>query len=150
MGHALHVTAAIALGALVALQPPINAAMARALGSPVLAATISITISLAFMLVVSLASGQDFGALAGVRKLPWWVVLGGIVGAIFVAGSVVLAPALGIALFFVCVVAGQMVGAALADHVGAFGTPVEPVSAMKLLGIGLVIAGAALVHNGGR
>jgi len=148
MGNALHIAAAVALGALVALQPPINAAMARTLGSPILAATISISISLGFMLVVSLASGQDFGALAKLWSVPWWVVLGGIVGAIFVAGSIVIAPVTGIALFFVCVVAGQMVGAVAADHLGAFGTPVEPVGAMKLVGIGLVIAGAALLHQG--
>jgi uncharacterized membrane protein YdcZ (DUF606 family) len=35
----------------------------------------------------------------------------------------------------------------LADQFGAFGMPVKPVSTMKLVGLGLVLAGAALAQN---
>jgi len=150
MANLLYVVAAIAIGACVAVQPPINAVMARTLGSPLLAASISIAISMALMLAVLLASGSGSGELARVGALPWWVVLGGAVGVLFVVGGVVVAPVLGIAMFFVCVVAGQVVASALADHVGAFGTAVKPIDATKLLGIALVIAGAALVRGSGR
>jgi transporter family-2 protein len=57
------------------------------------------------------------------------------------------APILGVALFFVCVVAGQLLGSTLADHFGVFGLQVKPVNMMKLLGLGLVLAGAVLVQN---
>ena len=79
--------------------------------------------------------------------MPWWVVVGGVIGAVFVAVSMVLAPAMGVALFFVCVVAGQLVASAALDHVGAFGMPVQPVSAAKLAGLALVLVGAALVQG---
>lgn len=148
MANVLYVAAAIAIGACVALQPPINAVMARTLGSPLMAASISIAISLALVLIASLAAGGASGELAQVGALPWWVVLGGAVGVLFVVGVVVVAPVLVIALFFVCVVAGQVLGSALADHVGAFGMAVKPLNATKLLGILLVIAGAALVRGG--
>jgi len=142
--------AALAIGACLSLQPPINAAMARTLGSPLLAAVVSIAISFAVVVPVWLTVGQGAGDLTQVRALPWWVVLGGVIGVVFVAGSVVVAPALGIALFFVCVVAGQLVGATAVDHLGAFGVSAKPVDAMKLVGIALVLIGAALVQRSGR
>jgi transporter family-2 protein len=102
--------AALAIGACLSLQPPINAAMARTLGSPLLAAVVSIAISLAVVIPVWLTAGQGAGDLTQLRALPWWVLLGGVIGVVFVAGSVVVAPVLGIALFFVCVVAGRYAG----------------------------------------
>lgn len=57
---------------------------------------------------------------------------------VFVAGGVIVALVLGVALFFVCVVAGQF---------GAFGMVEKPINALKLVGLGLVLAGAAMVQN---
>lgn len=147
---AVHLIAALAIGACVALQPAINAVMARTLGSPFLASVVSIAISLAVVVPVWLTVGHGAGDLGQVRMLPWWVVLGGAVGVVFVAGSVIVGPSLGLALFFVCVVAGQLVGATLVDHFGGFGVRPKPVNAMKLLGIVLVLIGAALVQRSGR
>jgi len=145
-----HLAAALAIGACVALQPAINAVMARTLGSPFLAAVVSIAISLAVVVPVWLTVGQGAGDLGQVRALPWWVLLGGAFGVVFVAGSVVVGPSLGFALFFVCVVAGQLVGATVVDHFGVFGVPPKPANALKLLGIVLVLLGAALVQRSGR
>lgn len=147
MGNMFYIAAAVTVGACLSLQPPINAVMARTLGSPLLAATISIAISLVLMVVVWLTLGKGVGDLTQIKALPWWVTIGGIVGVVFVAGGVVIAPALGVALFFVCVVAGQLLGSTLADQFGAFGMPVKPINAMKLLGLGLVMVGAILVQN---
>jgi transporter family-2 protein len=123
--------------------------MARIVGSPILAACISIAISLVTVILVWLVSGgTGSGDVSQVRALPWWVLLGGVIGVVFVAGSVIVAPVLGVALFFVCVVAGQLLCATLADHFGAFGMAVQPVTGMKVLGLGLVLAGAALVRGG--
>ena len=147
MGNALYIAAAIAIGACLSLQPPINAVMARSLHSPLLAASISIAISLIFAVVAWLTWSKGTGDLAQVKALPSWVTMGGIVGVVFVAGGIIVAPILGVALFFVCVVAGQLFGSILADQFGAFGTPVRPVNMMKLLGLGVALAGAALVQR---
>lgn len=145
MGNLIYILAAIAIGASLSLQPPINAAMARIVGSPMLAAAISIAISLVLVVPVWLAFGKG-GDLGQVKELPWWVIIGGAIGVIFVAGSVVVAPALGVTLFFICVIAGQLFASVLADQLGAFGVPVKPVNAMKIAGLLLVIGGAALVQ----
>ncbi len=147
MGNVLYILAAIAIGASLSLQPPINAAMARILGSSLLAATISIAISLVLVAVVWLVFGKGGGDLGQVRALPWWVIVGGAIGVVFVAGSVVVAPVLGVTLFFVCVIAGQLFASIFADQVGAFGIEAKPVNLAKIVGLCLVIAGAALVQH---
>lgn len=147
MANLLYVAVAVSIGAALSLQPPINAAMARGLESPLMAACVSIFIS--FMLIVPtwLVFSKGNVDLSQVRALPWWVLVGGLIGVVFVAGSVIVAPVLGVALFFVCVVAGQLVGAMLVDQLGAFGSTVKHVNMTELLGIVLVLVGAVLVQT---
>ncbi len=87
---------------------------------------------------------------ASLTAVPWWVYLGGLAGMVFVAGGVVIAPVTGALLFFVCIVAGQLLGAMLADHFGAFGLEVREVSPQRIVGLVLVLAGAVLVHAAER
>jgi len=134
------------MGALLSLQPAINATMGRILGSPFLAASVSISISLVVVVALWLVWGRSTGQFAQFKFLPWWVLIGGIVGAVFVAGSIITAPVLGVALFFVCMVAGQLIGSTIIDQIGAFGLEVKPINTMKLLGLALVIVGAGLVQ----
>ena len=147
MGNILYIAAAMTIGAGLSIQPPINALMARTLGSPLLAASISIAISLVLVILAWLIWGKGIGELNQVKALPWWIVVGGIVGALFVAGSLMLAPVLGVALLFACVISGQLLGSLLADQLGAFGMQIKPVNTIKLLGLCLVLAGAILVQK---
>jgi transporter family-2 protein len=149
MNYVIYITAAVAIGAAISLQPPINATMARSLGSPLLAASISVSISFVFVFVLWSSWGKGAGEISQIKALPWWVILGGILGVIFVAGSIVLAPVLGVALFFACVVAGQLLGSTIIDQLGAFGLAVKPINTMKLVGLGLVLIGSVLVQNSG-
>jgi len=148
MSIIMYIVAAVAIGIAISLQPPINATMASMLGSPLLAASISILISLIVVFALWLSWGNGCGDISQIKTLPWWVFIGGVVGVIFVAGSVVVAPVLGVALFFVCVIAGQLIGSSLVDQLGIFGLTVKPINTMKLIGIGLVLLGALLVQNG--
>ena len=54
-------------------------------------------------------------------------------------------PALGITLFLVIVVTGNLVGAAIYDHFGAMGLEVRLFSLMKAVGLLLVVAGVGIV-----
>ncbi|MEM8796378.1 MAG: DMT family transporter [Pseudomonadota bacterium] len=142
----LYLLFATSLGALLAFQPAINAAMAAKLGGPHIAAVCSIFISLivavAGWMVLARAEvrWEDFGTL------PWWVVIGGIAGAMFAFGGIVAAPKLGVAVFFVCVIVGQTFAAAFADQIGAFGLEQRDINWTRGAGIALVVAGAALTQ----
>lgn len=149
MTNLIFILLAIALGACISLQPPINVVMARTLGSPWLAVSISIGISLVLALLVWLTWGKAAGDLAQVKALPWWVIIGGSVGVLFVIGGIVVAPVLGIAMFFVCVITGQLFASTFIDHIGAFGAQRQPIDVVKVIGLMLVLAGAVLVRKGG-
>jgi transporter family-2 protein len=64
-----------------------------------------------------------------------------------VVATIVLAPRLGAATLVAAVVAGQMLASVLLDQYGLVGFPVHPLSALRLLGAGLVIGGVILVQR---
>lgn len=146
MSHAFYVVAAVLLGACLSAQPAINAVAARVLGSALFATCISISISFVIIVALCLAWSRGVPNLTPVHNLPWWVILGGLIGVVFVAGSLTLAPVLGIAPFFVFVIAGQLAGSTAIDQLGAFGVRVRTVNPLRLLGLAMVFVGAALVQ----
>ena len=138
---------ALLAGGMVALQAPTNVMLARAGGSPVLAALISFAVGTATLLAVWLASGHR-AAAAPFAALPWYAWLGGVYGAIFVAIAAYAAPRLGLATLITLGIAGQIVVALWLDHLGALGLPREAISPGRVLGALLVVAGVVLVRRG--
>jgi transporter family-2 protein len=138
----------VVLGVLLAMQPLMNAVLARAIGSPYGAASISILVAFLGALAMILVTGRGDTSRAALASVPWWIYLAGFAGTAFVAGGVVIAPVTGALLFFLCVIAGQLLGATLADHIGAFGLDIRPASLTRLAGIALVLAGVVLVRTG--
>jgi transporter family-2 protein len=143
-----YMLAAIVVGTLIAAQPPLNAILARAVGNAFGATAISIAVAFITILVLLLFTGSGNITRESLASVPWWVYLAGTVGAIFVGSGVVIAPVTGALVFFVCIVAGQLLGSLLADHFGAFGLQVREVSLWRLAGLGLVLTGAVMVSRG--
>ncbi|SFQ95994.1 DMT family transporter [Poseidonocella sedimentorum] len=145
MHAALHMLAAVLVGALLSLQPSMNAMLARAVGSAYGASAISIGVAFASILLVVAVIGAGRVTVGTLTAVPWWIYLAGVVGTIFVASGVVIAPVTGALVFFVCIVTGQMLGSLIADHVGAFGLAVREINSMRVFGITLVCLGAIIV-----
>jgi len=136
----------LAAGAMISLQAPTNAILARAGGSPVLAALISFAVGTVALFLVWLASGSRprSSAFAGLPAYAW---LGGAYGALYVAVAAYAAPKIGLASLITIGIAGQIVMALLLDHVGALGLPRDPLSIGRVAGALLVIAGVVLVRR---
>ncbi len=100
--------------------------------------------------MASALAGQPFAALGGLPRVPWWQWLGGFLGAFFVFGSTLLAPRIGLAAMISLIVAGQVCSSLLFDHFGFMGLEVRGLSWVRLLGAGLILAGAVLVNFGER
>lgn len=148
MHTVLYMFAAIAVGALVSAQPPLNAILSRAVGSAYGATAISIFVAFLCILLLLTVTGSGNIKVETLMSVPWWVYLAGVVGALFVGSGVVIAPVTGALVFFVCVIAGQLIGSTLADHFGAFGLEVREISVWRLLGVLLVLVGAVMVWRG--
>lgn len=140
--------AAVTGGMLIAAQGPIYARMSALLGgNPLVVAFLAFalaTCALGLMLLAGQPRLPDAGQL---RALPWWVWLGGLFGVYQVMVSMQAVPLLGVTLFLMLVILGNLIGAVVFDHQGWFGLPRRPVSPAALIGVGLVLAGAFLTAN---
>ena len=133
-------------GAFVALQAPTNAMLAKAGGSPILAALISFIVGTVALLIVWMGSGNRPGT-AAFAGLPWYAWVGGLYGAVFVAIAAYAAPKIGVAALITIAIAGQIAMALWLDHVGAMGLAKEPINLGRILGAALVVAGVVLVRR---
>lgn len=133
----------IASGGMLAAQAPVNAALARLLGNPLLAACVSFGIGFAALLAISALRGT-WPAPDAVAAAPWWIWLGGLMGAFYVLVVIWAVPTLGVASTVAALVLGQLVAALCLDAVGAFGLPIQPVSWQRLLSLVLVLGGLVL------
>jgi bacterial/archaeal transporter family-2 protein len=77
---------------------------------------------------------------------PWWAWVGGLLGAFYVTATVVVPVRIGAAAFFGILVAAQLVTSVLVDQFGWVGFPQREVSPLRLVGVGLLVAGALLVR----
>lgn len=129
-------------GATVAIQPAINARLALKVGV-VESACISFVVGTVALLAVSLGSGR--GNWRGISETVWWEWSGGLFGAFFVTAAIVALPRIGVAATMAAVIAAQLATGVLMDHYGAFGMAVAPFGLRRLLGVVLLLVGAALV-----
>jgi len=130
------------VGAISAMQPPVNALLAGR-SSGLTAALISFSVGTAVLLVAALGTRSlTFHELGGTS---WWWFAGGLMGVALVYASLRIVPILGSAGVLSAAVAGQLTGALLIDHFGWFGLPHSPISAIRLLGVALLVIGALLV-----
>ena len=136
---------AIAAGAMLPVQFGINAQLATWVGSPLRATLVSFVVGAAVLLVATLIFARGW-PVTDAGGAPWWVWLGGALGAFYVLGSVVTAPKLGAAALFAFILAGQAVASLAVDHFGWVGFDEDPITPGRLLGMALVAAGVAAVR----
>ena len=130
-------------GVFLASQAPVNAALARALGDPVLAACISFGIGFAVLAVVSAVRGA-WPTGGGMAAAPWWSWLGGLLGAFYVAIVIWGVPQLGVVSTVAALVFGQLAAALVLDAVGAFGLPVQEITWQRVVASCLILGGLVL------
>jgi bacterial/archaeal transporter family-2 protein len=114
----LALAAAVASGAMVALQQRVNGQLGVDLHDALLAALVSFGTGLIAVVLVVLARPAARRAVSALSQVPWWTKLGGLGGASLVAAGAAAAPEIGVALLTVGLVAGQTAGGLLVDRVG--------------------------------
>ncbi len=138
---------ALVVGVALPFQAGINAQLRPWLGHPIIAALASFSIGTLSLLVYTLALSLPFPSWSTLPQIPWWQWLGGLLGAFYIAATVVLAPKLGAASLISALVGGQMLASLLLDHYGLIGYRVHPINLWRLIGAGLVITGVMLIQK---
>ena len=136
------------IGAILPVQAVLNTKLGKQTGGPMISSFLSFLVGLICLFIINLFA--NYTALSHMKLLsvsPWYVWMGGLLGAIFVSCIIFVNQQQGVALTFALVVAGQIFISLVIDHFGLFGSIVRPVSIPKIIGALLIIAGLVLIKK---
>jgi transporter family-2 protein len=140
----------LAAGAVLPIQGAINAQLRADLDAPMAVGAFSFlvaTATMALLLAVLLAwTDAPRPRLGGLLRLPWWGWLGGLCGATYVVSVFAFIPEIGVAPTVALTVAGQQTASIFVDRHGLLRLPRREISARRLLGAALLLAGVALIQ----
>ena len=142
----LYLLFAVAAGAMLPIQFGVNAQLSHWVGSPIRAAFVSFLVGTIALLIISAFVRKPVPSLARLGDVPLWVWIGGLLGAIYVAGSIVTAPKLGAVTLTAAIIFGQTVVSVLVDQFGWVGFKEHHASPGRLIGVALVAGGVVLVR----
>lgn len=133
----------IAVGAQLALQPPINSALGQHVGR--LAATlVSFVVGTALLLMLVLASGEA-GSVPELGSVPLYQLAGGLIGAIYVATATFTVGRIGAGAVAAATITAQLLSSLAIDEFGFFGVEAIPLDPVRILGALMLVAGTFLV-----
>ena len=132
-----------------AAQTAINGRLGVELGSAVGAALISFAIGVTTLLLIVVATRTPWRLerIDG-RRGPWWMWIGGCLGAAVVCGNAFLAPILGTGLTVMVTQVGMIGGGLLIDQLGLLGAPRRPATALQVMGVLVMVAGVGVIRFG--
>lgn len=85
------------------------------------------------------------GDLSGIREVPWWALLAGLMGIIIIGSLSITVANLGVGKALTLFTATSIIAAAVIDQFGLLGATLKTVDLSRGLGIVLLLAGTWLV-----
>lgn len=143
MDRGLAIILTAGAGGLIALQPPINAGLARATGG-LPAAFVSFLIGTVVLGAIVVLSGKA-GGLDSAFDARWYYLMGGILGAVYVTNALFAIDAIGVGGVAALTVGGQLIASLAIDRLGLFGLDQVSLSPERVLGAVLLLVGTVLI-----
>jgi transporter family-2 protein len=122
-----------------------NAQLFHSLGNRWLASSVSFAVITAFFLCVFTMFPAPLPTAEGLANMPWWAVVGGLVGAVQVYAGLTLVNRVGAGPFVGLTITAALVMSLLLDHYGWFRLPVHAINQWRILGALLMVGGVALI-----
>lgn len=136
-------------GMLSATQIAVNGYLGKVVGSPIKASAISFTVGIIFLAIICIVlhfkNGKSESFKNESAKNPWWMWIGGILGRLYILANVYLSRIVGTGMTVIILLIGSTTGGILVDHFGMFESPKKPINAQKILGVLIMILGAAAI-----
>ena len=136
-------------GMLSATQIAVNGYLGKVVGSPIKASAISFTVGIIFLAIICIVlhfkNGKSESFKNESAKNPWWMWIGGILGGLYILANVYLSRIVGTGMTVIILLIGSTTGGILVDHFGMFESPKKPINAHKILGVLIMILGAAAI-----
>lgn len=137
-----------AAGMLIPYQAAINGLLSSHLEHPLQASLFNFIGGALFLSLLLLLIQPALPAFDTLRRIPWYLFAGGVLGVLFVTASLLAVPRIGGTAFLALMLTGQMMGALILDHFGLFEVPVQPVTVSRIAGVMLLGLGVYLVQRG--
>ena len=141
-------------GVTTALQARANGELTEHIGNGVQAALVSfmvgfVLLTIAAIVVPSIRTGlRRIPAAVRDGELAWWALPGGLLGGTFVACQSFATPLVGVALFSVGMIAGQMASSLLVDRSGLSPTGVAAITGRRVVSAGLATLAVLVAVSG--
>jgi transporter family-2 protein len=135
------IAAAAGLGG--AVQIAVQGRLGDRVGSLEAMATASL-IGAALAVVVLLLARRSLAGVGDAVASPKWMLLGGVMSALIILAITVAGPRIGVVATTAFLIAAQFALAAIIDRYGWFGVERIGFTWLRVLGIGLLVVGAAL------
>jgi bacterial/archaeal transporter family-2 protein len=143
MDKGLAVLLTAVAGGLIALQAPINAGLGKATGN-LPAALVSFVVGTVALAAIVVLSGKA-GGLGSTFEVSWYYLLGGLLGAVYVANALIAVSAIGAGGVAAATITGQLTASVAIDRFGWFGLEEVALTPGRLLGVALLLVGTILV-----
>ena len=138
---------AVASGCLSASVTGAYPVLGAAVGNPVQATTLAFFVATVVLLFLCTLNGSvRLVGKAFSRQYPWWMWTGGLCGAMIVFGNAWLVPKVGVGVFSMALLVGQLALSMLMEHFGWLGAPRKAITWVKIVGILLMLGGVALIR----
>lgn len=138
--------AAVLSGCLSSVVGAILASLGQVIGSAIQATTVLFAIATVVMIVFCCINGSVVKIKrAFTTDAPWWIWMGGILGAIIVYGNAWLIPLIGVSVFMMALLIGQFLLSLFMERNGWLGAPKKHISWVQIAGILIMLAGVFLI-----
>ncbi len=134
-------------GALQTCGAAMNGQLNRSLVNPWLASAVSFALITFFFVSIFLILPHPLPTTRDLAAMPWWAVIGGLVGAVQVYAGLTLVTRVGAGMFVGLTVTAALIASLVVDHFGWFRMQVHPISVWRVLGGLLMVAGVTLISR---
>jgi transporter family-2 protein len=135
------------LGVVLAVHLAMNGKVGSVLSNPRVGNAVFWCIGAVTALIIGLTGYQD-GALGPLKQVNPWLLTAGGLGACLVFAIAWLIPQVGAGPVMITLLAGQILGGMLMSHFGWLGSPEQPITPMKVIGVLVMVGGVALATFG--
>jgi len=143
----MFVFAALLIGGFLSIQGSINAQISSFLKHPLQASLTNFVVGTIVLILLNIILRTTMPTFNELKTIPWYLFLGGVIGAMFVTSVVLLIPKIGVTTMLAASIAGQLIVATVIDHFGYFNVTVHPVSLSRIAGIIMLVLGIFLIQR---
>ncbi|MGI4852655.1 MAG: DMT family transporter [Janthinobacterium lividum] len=132
-------------GALQTCGAAMNGQLGKSLVNPWLASAVSFLLITIFFVAAFLIMPHPLPTAKHIAELPWWAVVGGLVGAVQVYAGLKFVNKVGAGPFMGITVTAALITSLVIDHYGWFRMDQHPINSWRLLGGALLVGGVTLI-----